>query len=128
MESVWLGVLFGAVFTAIIQSSSAMLGIIIALSASGAITLHASIPLMMRAEIGTCADTLIASLGRSREAVRAGLFQLFGSSPLIPTPERLPLRTDRAGSGSTSTSMGPLPGFIPFVLVPSLVLFVVFDP
>ena len=70
------GVLAGAAVTVAIQSSSAMLGIIIALAGEGVITLPAGIAMMIGAEIGTCADTLVASLGRSREALRAGLFHL----------------------------------------------------
>jgi phosphate:Na+ symporter len=76
MESPLVGVLTGALFTAIIQSSSAMMGIVIALAAHGTISLQAAIPLMMGAEIGTCADTLLASIGRSRETLRTGVFQL----------------------------------------------------
>ena len=77
MENPLLGVAAGAIFTAIIASSSAMLGIIIVMAGNGAITLPAALALMMGAEIGTCADTLLATAGRSRAAVRAGVFQLF---------------------------------------------------
>lgn len=76
MENPLLGVAAGAVFTAVIASSSAMLGIIIVMAGNGAITLPAGLALMMGAEIGTCADTLLATAGRSRAAVRAGVFQL----------------------------------------------------
>jgi phosphate:Na+ symporter len=76
MESPFIGVLVGAAFTAVIQSSSALMGIVIAFAANGSISLQAAIPLMMGAEIGTCADTLLASIGSSREALRTGLFQL----------------------------------------------------
>lgn len=76
MESPVLGVLVGAGFTALIQSSSATLAIIITLARQDIITLAAGITLMLGAEIGTCADTLIASIGRSAEAIRAGIFHL----------------------------------------------------
>lgn len=70
------GALAGAVITAVIQSSSAMMGMVIALAAGGAITLPAAVALMFGAEIGTCADTLLATLGGSRDAILAGLFHL----------------------------------------------------
>ena len=76
LESPWLGVLAGAAVTVAIQSSSATLGIVIALAGGGLITLPAGLAIMLGAEIGTCADTLVASAGRSRAAVRLGLFHL----------------------------------------------------
>jgi phosphate:Na+ symporter len=76
MESPLLGALVGAVFTILVQSSSATLGVIITLASQGLISLPAGIAMMLGAEIGTCADTLVATIGRSREAVRAGMFHL----------------------------------------------------
>lgn len=76
METPLYGVLAGAVITVAIQSSSAMLGIIITLAGEGLIGLPTGIAMMLGAEIGTCADTLVATLRRSRAAVRAGLFHL----------------------------------------------------
>ena len=76
LENPWLGVLIGATFTVLIQSSSATLGIIITLAAQGLISLPAGVAIMLGAEIGTCADTLVASVGRSRSALRAGIFHL----------------------------------------------------
>lgn len=70
------GAAAGAVVTGIIQSSSATLGIVIQMAAQQLISLKAGIALMMGAEIGTCADTLLATLGRSRAAVRTGVFHL----------------------------------------------------
>lgn len=72
---VW-GVLAGAAFTAVIQSSSAMMGILITMVGQGSMTLDAAVAIMLGAEIGTCLDTLVATIGRSREAVRVGVFQL----------------------------------------------------
>lgn len=71
-----LGVLAGAVATIVLQSSSAMLGIVIVLAGGGLISLPAGLAMMLGAEIGTCFDTLVASIGRSRAAVRIGLFHL----------------------------------------------------
>lgn len=76
LEAPLLGVLAGAIVTVAIQSSSAMMGIVIVLASGGLISLPAGLAMMLGAEIGTVADTLIASIGRSRAAVRAGLFHL----------------------------------------------------
>lgn len=70
------GVLIGALFTVLIQSSSATLGIVITLAGQGIVDLPTGLAMMLGAEIGTCADTLVATIGRSRAAVRAGLFHL----------------------------------------------------
>jgi phosphate:Na+ symporter len=76
LENPVLGALFGAVATALIQSSSGMMGITIKLASAGKMTLPAGIAVMLGAEIGTCLDTLVASVGRSRDAVRAGVCHL----------------------------------------------------
>ena len=76
LERPMLGVLAGALTTLVIQSSSATLGIAIALASQGLLTLPAGVAIMLGAEIGTCSDTLVATLGRSREAVRVALFHL----------------------------------------------------
>lgn len=71
-----LGALIGAVFTVIVQSSSATVAIVITLAGSGLISLPAGIAIMLGAEIGTCADTLVATIGRGRPALRTGVFHL----------------------------------------------------
>jgi phosphate:Na+ symporter len=76
LENPLLGVLAGAAVTIAIQSSSAMMGIVITLAGGGLITLPAGVAMMLGAEIGTCADTLVATIGRSRSAVKAGIFHL----------------------------------------------------
>ncbi|HYG39298.1 MAG TPA: Na/Pi symporter [Cytophagales bacterium] len=76
VENPLIGVVVGAAFTVVIQSSSATLGIIITLASQGMISLPAGIALMMGAEIGTCADTLVATIGRTRDAVKVGVFHL----------------------------------------------------
>lgn len=76
LENPFLGVIAGALLTIAIQSSSAMMGIVITLAGGGLITLPAGVAIMLGAEIGTCADTLIATIGRSRAAVKAGIFHL----------------------------------------------------
>lgn len=71
-----LGALVGAIFTVIIQSSSATVAIVITLAGSGLISLPAGIAIMLGAEVGTCADTLVATIGRGRPALRTGVFHL----------------------------------------------------
>lgn len=71
-----MGAAIGALFTVLIQSSSATVGIIVTLASQGLISLPAGIALMLGAEIGTCSDTLVATIGRSRPAVRTGVFHL----------------------------------------------------
>jgi phosphate:Na+ symporter len=69
-----LGALIGAIFTVVIQSSSATVAIVITLAGSGMISLPAGVAIMLGAEIGTCSDTLLATIGRGRSALRTGLF------------------------------------------------------
>ena len=71
-----LGVLIGAVLTAIIQSSSASVGILQALASTGAVTYGAAIPIIMGQNIGTCVTALISSMGTSKNAKRAALVHL----------------------------------------------------
>ncbi|NVO86651.1 Na/Pi cotransporter family protein [Hymenobacter terrestris] len=66
----------GALMTLVIQSSSATLGMVIKLAAKGLLTLPAGIAVMLGAELGTCSDTLLATAGRGRPALRTGLFHL----------------------------------------------------
>ncbi len=68
-----MGVLVGMVFTAIIQSSSASVGVLQALSMTGAITYGAAIPIIMGQNIGTCVSSLIASVGTSKNARRVSV-------------------------------------------------------
>ena len=70
------GALVGAGATVLLQSSSATVGMAVVLAGEKMLSLAAGIALMMGAELGTCADTLVASLGRSRAALRTGLFHL----------------------------------------------------
>ena len=78
-----MGVLVGVVFTAIIQSSSASVGVLQALSMTGAITYGAAIPIIMGQNIGTCVSSLLASMGTSKNAKRVAmvhiLFNVIGS-------------------------------------------------
>jgi phosphate:Na+ symporter len=70
------GAVVGCIVTLVIQSSSATVAIIVTLAGSGLISLPAGVALMLGAEIGTCSDTLIATIGRGRPALRTGVFHL----------------------------------------------------
>lgn len=72
-----LGVLAGAVLTAVIQSSSASVGILQALSSTGKITFGAAIPIIMGQNIGTCVTALISCIGASKNAKRAAMVHLY---------------------------------------------------
>ena len=72
-ENPFLGILAGAIFTALIQSSSATTGIVITLASSGSITLEAGIPLIFGANIGTCITALLAGLKATRDAKRVAI-------------------------------------------------------
>ncbi len=78
-----LGVLVGALVTAIIQSSSASVGILQALSVTGAVSYSAAIPIIMGQNIGTCVTAMLSSFGANKNAKRASfihlLFNLIGT-------------------------------------------------
>jgi len=75
-ENPVLGVLVGAVLTGIIQSSSASVGILQALSATGAVSYAAAIPIIMGQNIGTCVTALLSSFGANKNAKRAAVIHL----------------------------------------------------
>lgn len=72
-----VGVLTGALVTGIIQSSSASVGILQALSVTGTITYSMAIPIIMGQNIGTCVTALISSIGASKNAKRAAMVHLY---------------------------------------------------
>ena len=71
-----LGVLAGAALTAIIQSSSASVGILQALAVTGQVTYGAAVPIIMGQNIGTCITALLSSIGANKNAKRAALVHL----------------------------------------------------
>ena len=73
MENPALGILAGAVFTGLVQSSAATVGIAIAMASEGLLSLPAGIALALGANIGTCITALMAALGKPVEAVRAAV-------------------------------------------------------
>lgn len=72
-----LGILTGALLTAIIQSSSASVGILQALSSTGGITYGMAIPIVMGQNIGTCVTALISCIGANKNAKRAAMVHLY---------------------------------------------------
>lgn len=72
----FLGIIAGAIFTALIQSSSASVGILQALAKSGAIDLSSAVFVLFGQNIGTCITAILASLGTSRSAKRATVIHL----------------------------------------------------
>ena len=72
-----LGIVVGTVFTAIIQSSSASVGILQALSSTGVISYYTAIPIIIGQNIGTCVSALLSSIGAGKNARRAALVHLY---------------------------------------------------
>ena len=82
-----LGVLVGALVTAVLQSSSASVGILQALSVTGGVSYAAAIPIIMGQNIGTCVTALLSSVGTNKNARRAAivhlLFNVIGVTVLL---------------------------------------------
>lgn len=72
-----LGILAGLVVTAIIQSSSASVGILQAVASTGAVSYAAAFPIIMGQNIGTCVTSLLSSIGTSKNARRAAMIHLY---------------------------------------------------
>lgn len=71
-----LGVLAGAILTAIIQSSSASVGILQALASTGQVSYGAAVPIIMGQNIGTCVTAMLSSVGANKNAKRAAIVHL----------------------------------------------------
>ncbi len=82
LENPWFGILLGALLTALFQSSSAFIGIIIIISTQGLISLEAAIALLLGANLGTAVTAILASLEAKPDAKRVALanaiFKIFG--------------------------------------------------
>jgi phosphate:Na+ symporter len=72
----FLAILTGFIVTAVIQSSSATTGIMIALAAAGLLTIESAFPVLLGANIGTCVTALLSSIGAKRSAKRAAVMHL----------------------------------------------------
>lgn len=87
-DNIFLGILAGLLMTALVQSSSATTGILIALAASGAIKLNVALPIILGCNIGTCITALISAVGVSKTAKKAAiihlLFNVIGTIIFIP--------------------------------------------
>ncbi len=83
-----LGLLTGLIMTAIVQSSSATTGILVALATTGAIDMRLAFPVILGCNIGTCVTALLASVGANRTAKKAALmhlfFNIFGAIIFLP--------------------------------------------
>ncbi len=82
LDTPLMGVLIATVFTGIVQSSAATIGLVIVLASQGFISLEAGIAMAFGANIGTCVTALLAAIGKPREAVQAAvvhvLFKIIG--------------------------------------------------
>lgn len=76
-ENPLLGILVGTLFTGIIQSSSASIGVLQALTATGAISYASAIPLILGQNIGSCGSALLASIGANKPAKRAAWVHMY---------------------------------------------------
>lgn len=87
MDTAIIGIAAAALFTAVVQSSAATMGVVIALALQGLISLEAGIALTLGANIGTTASAALAAIGKTRNAVRVAvahsLFQVFGVALFI---------------------------------------------
>jgi phosphate:Na+ symporter len=76
IENPLMGALIGALVTLVIQSSSATVGMAIILAKKGFLSLIGGVAVMLGAELGTCSDTLLATIKGSRQALKTGLFHV----------------------------------------------------
>ncbi|MCP4407837.1 MAG: Na/Pi cotransporter family protein [Gammaproteobacteria bacterium] len=117
MDSVYIGILIGAAFTALVQSSSATMGVVIALASQGLISLETGIALALGANIGTCVTAGLAAIGKSRAAVRVAMAHVFIKIlgvliilPFIsPLTEFVVMISPQAGIGASTAMAEVLP-------------------
>ncbi|MEG0295483.1 MAG: Na/Pi cotransporter family protein [Clostridium sp.] len=76
-DNMILGIIAGLLMTAVVQSSSATTGILVALATAGAIQMDVALPIILGCNIGTCVTALLASIGTSKIARKAALIHLF---------------------------------------------------
>ncbi len=108
MENPFLGLLVGAAFTALVQSSSATTGIVIALATQGLLSLPGGIALIFGANVGTCVTAMLASIGKPREALRAAvvhvLFNIAGVLLWIGFVDQLAGFVHKIGGNTSGTA------------------------
>jgi len=122
-----LAIVSSAIFTAIIQSSAATIGLVLTLAFQGIIQLETAIPLVLGANIGTCATALLASLGSTAEGRRIAwahiFFKVAGVLLLLPFLDRFtrfvaassPSLTRQIANAHSLFNIGAALVFIPFV-------------
>lgn len=103
LDTTLLAVLVGALFTAIVQSSSATTGVVIVLAGAGLISLEAGIALVLGANIGTAVTAVLAAIGKPRDAQRVAaahvLFNVVGVLVWIPFADSLAVLVEGIGGG-----------------------------
>ena len=142
MENPLMGILIGAAFTAVVQSSSATTGVLIVLAQQGLITLEAGIPVIFGANIGTCVTAALAGIGASREAKRVAIahvmFKLAGVALFIfwipQFAEIIRVLAEKFGSGTArqlanahtifNVSLGLF--FLPFINLFSKIIYTIY--
>jgi phosphate:Na+ symporter len=104
LENPFVGIAVGALFTALVQSSSATTGVVIVLAGQGLITLDAGIALILGANIGTSITALLAAIGKPRDAQRAAvahlLFNVLGVLLWLPFIDFLASLVGNVGGGT----------------------------
>ena len=119
MSNPLLGILTAAVFTALVQSSSATTGVVIVLAMQGIISLEAGIALSLGANIGTCITAAVASIGKRREAVRVAMvhviFNTVGVLLILPfiSPFAELARSVSPAAGATLSAQDALAASVP---------------
>lgn len=76
IDNVFIGILIGTIFTAIVQSSAATAGIAIVMAGQGLLNLPLAISIVLGANIGTCITALLSVIGKTREAVRTAIIHI----------------------------------------------------
>ena len=122
-----LGVLAGAILTAIIQSSSAAVGILQALAVTGSVSFGAAIPIIMGQNIGTCITAILSGIGANKNAKRAAtvhlLFNVIGTAVWLTVFWALRLIVQPAILDSSATTFGIAIAHSVFNVLCTLLLF-----
>ncbi|MEZ4321766.1 MAG: Na/Pi cotransporter family protein [Myxococcota bacterium] len=113
LDSVWMGLLVGAVFTALVQSSSVTTGVALVLMSQGALELQAAIPLILGANVGTTITSLLAAAQLDTSAKRTALshtmYNVLGVALFLPLLGVLGTVLERMGlSGAPALAMAHL--------------------
>ena len=120
MDGPFLAMLVAACFTALVQSSSATIGVIIALASQGLITLETGIALALGANIGTCVTAGLAAIGKCRAAVRVAvahvLIKVLGVAlilPFVPAFAELVVKISPQSSAGVMTTVNTMSEIVP---------------